>query len=133
MPTYTEVVARAQDQFLEALKRAQDRSVGVVESAGRVAAGIAPTRLLSGRLDGAVPPEQVVRLTLGFSERLIAQQRAYAERLVAALDSAGSEARSARTRQQAKKAPARPRTSGAKSGANANKRPTSVDAAAAGA
>jgi hypothetical protein len=131
--TYTEVVARAQDQFLEALKRAQDRSVGVVESAGRVAAGMAPTRLFSGRLDGAVPPEQVVRLTLGFSERLIAQQRAYAERLVAVLDSAGSEARSARARPQAKKAPARPRTSGAKSGANANKRPTSVDTAAAGA
>ncbi|HEY1634054.1 MAG TPA: hypothetical protein VGF64_04800 [Acidimicrobiales bacterium] len=131
MPTYTDVVARAQDQFLEALKRAQDRSVGVVESAGRVAAGIVPTRLLTGRLDGAVPPEQVVRLTLGFSERLIAQQRAYAERLVAALDSAGSEARSART-PQPRKAPSRPRTSGAKAGARSN-RPTGVDAAATGA
>jgi hypothetical protein len=133
VPTYTEVVARAEDQFLQALKRAQDRSVGVVESAGRVAAGIVPTRLLTRRLEGAVPPEQVVRLTLGFSERLIAQQRAYVERLVAALDSAGSEARSARTRPQARKAPTRPRTSGAKSGAAANKRPTSVDTAAAGA
>jgi hypothetical protein len=133
VPTYTDVVARAQDQFLEALARAQARSVGVVESAGRVAAGIAPTRLLTGRLDGAVPPEQVVKLTLGFSERLIAQQRAYAERLVAALDSAGSEARSARTGSRARKAPARPRTSGAKSGAGATKRPTSVDTAAAGA
>lgn len=133
MPTYTEVVGRAQDQFLEALKRAQDRSVGVVESAGRVAAGIVPARLLTGRLESAVPPEQVVRLTLGFSERLIAQQRAYAERLVAALDSAGSEARSARARPRARKAPARPRTSGAKSGAATNKRPTNIDTAAAGA
>jgi hypothetical protein len=133
MPTYTEVVARAQDQFLEALKRAQDRSVGVVESAGRVAAGIVPTRLLTGRLDGAVPPEQVVRLTLGFSERLIAQQRAYAERLVAALDSAGSEARSARTRPQARKAPSRPKTSGAKASVGSSRRPTRVDTAATGA
>jgi hypothetical protein len=88
---------------------------------------------LIGRLDGAVPPEQVVRLTLGFSERLIAQQRAYAERLVAALDSAGSEARSARTRPQARKAPARPKTSGAKAGVGSNRRPTGVDTAATGA
>jgi hypothetical protein len=132
VPTYTDVVARAQDQFLEALERAQDRTVGVVESAGRVAAGLVPSRLLTGRLDGAVPPEHVVRLTLGFGERLIAQQRAYAERLVTVLGSAGSEARSARARPQARKTPARPRTSGAKSGAGANKRPTSVDTAAAG-
>jgi hypothetical protein len=126
-------VARAQDQFLDALKRAQDRSVGVVESAGRVAAGIVPTRLLTGRLDGTVPPEQVVRLTLGFSERLIAQQRAYAERLLAALDSAGSEARSARSRPRPRKAPARPRTSATKTGGGADRRPTRVDTAATGA
>jgi hypothetical protein len=104
MAMYTDVVARAQDQFLEALQRAQDRSVGVMESAGRVAAGIVPTRLLTGRFDGAVPPQEVVKLTLGFSERLISQQRSYAERLVAALDAAGSEARSARTRPRAARA-----------------------------
>jgi hypothetical protein len=131
VPIYTEVVARAQDQFLEALKRAQDRTVGVVESAGRVAAGIVPTRLLTGRLDGAVAPEEVVKLTLGFSERLISQQRNYAERLVAALDSAGSEARSARTRPQAKRAAARPRTSSNRSRTTTDKRATRVDTAAA--
>jgi hypothetical protein len=131
VPIYTEVVARAQDQFLEALKRAQDRSVGVVESAGRVAAGIVPTRLLTGRLDSAVPPEEVVKLTLGFGERLISQQRNYAERLVAALDSAGSEARTARTRPQAKRAAARPRTSSNRSNASTDKRATSVGTAAA--
>lgn len=108
---YTEVVARAQEQFLEALQRAQDRSVGVVASAGRVAAGIVPTRLLTGRLDNAVPPEEVVKLTLGFGERLISQQRSYAERLVAALDSAGSEARTARTRTNARRPAARPKAS----------------------
>lgn len=118
MPIYTDVLARAQDQFLEALQRAQDRSVGVVASAGRVAAGIVPTRLLTGRIDGGVPPEEVVKLTLGFSERLISQQRNYAERLVAALDSAGSEARTGRTRPPAKRAAARPKASGAKSSAS---------------
>ncbi|HWC37032.1 MAG TPA: hypothetical protein VG476_00820, partial [Acidimicrobiales bacterium] len=107
MPIYTDVVAKAQDQFLEALERAQDRSVGVVASAGRAAAGIVPTRLLTRGIDGAVPPEEVVKLTLGFSERLISQQRSYAERLVAALDSAGSEARTGRTRPQTKRAAAR--------------------------
>jgi hypothetical protein len=127
---YTEVVARAQDQFLEALKRAQDRSVGVVESAGRVAAGIVPPRLLTGRLDGAVPPKEVVKLTIGFSERLISQQRNYAERLVAALSSAGSEARTARTRPQARGA-ARPRTTSNRSSATTDKRATSVGAASA--
>jgi hypothetical protein len=131
VPIYTEVVARAQDQFLEALKRAQDRSVGVVESAGRVAAGIVPTRLLTGRLDGAVPPEEVVRLTLGFGERLISQQRTYAEQLVAALDSAGTEARSARTRPQTRRAASRPRTSSNRSRSSTDKRASSVDAAAA--
>ena len=117
MPIYTEVVARAQDQFLEALERAQDRSVGVVASAGRVAAGIVPTRLLTGRIDGAVPPEEVVKLTLGFSERLISQQRSYAERLVAALDSAGSQGRPGRTRPQTKRAAARPKATGSRSSA----------------
>jgi hypothetical protein len=130
VPIYTEVVARAQDQFLEALKRAQDRSVGVVASAGRVAAGIVPPRLLTGRLDGAVPPEEVVKLTLGFGERLISQQRNYAERLVAALDSAGSEARTARTRPPAKRAAARPRTSSSRSSASTDRRATSDTAAA---
>ncbi len=117
MPIYTEVVARAQDQFLEALERAQDRSVGVVASAGRVAAGIVPTRLLTRRIDGAVPPEEVVKLTLGFSERLISQQRSYAERLVAALDSAGSEAQTGRTRPPTKRAAVRPKASGTRSSA----------------
>jgi hypothetical protein len=107
MAVYIDMVARAQDQFLGNLQRAQDRSVRLVASAGRVAAGIVPTRLLTGRFDGAVPPQEVVKLTLGFSERLISQQRSYAERLVTALDSAGSEARSARTRPRA--APTRPR------------------------
>ena len=122
MPIYTDVVARAQDQFLEALSRAQDRSVGVVESAGRVAAGIVPARLLTGGLEAAVPPKEVVRLTLGFGERLIAQQRDYADRLVAVLDTAGSEARTARARPSARKAAARPRTAGTKSDAGADKR-----------
>ena len=131
MPIYTDVVARAQDQFLEALKRAQDRSVGVVESAGRVAAGIVPIRLLTGRLDGAVPPVEVVKLTLGFSERLISQQRDYAERLVAAMDSAGSEARTARSRPRARRAATRPRASATRSRSTTDKRATSVDTAAA--
>jgi hypothetical protein len=117
VPIYTEMVARAQDQFLETLERAQDRSVAVVASAGRVAAGIVPTRLLTRRIDGGVPPEEVVKLTFGFSERLISQQRNYAERLVAALDSAGSEAQTGRTRPQAKRATTRPKASGTRSSA----------------
>lgn len=112
MSSYTEAVARIQDQFLDALERAQDRSVGVVESARRVASGIVPTRLLASR-DTAVPPEDVVKLTLGFSERLVAQQRAYAERLVAALDSDGSGTRPSGSRPRSKKAaaPAKARAS----------------------
>jgi hypothetical protein len=107
LPSYTEMVAVIQDQFLDALKQAQDRSVGVVESAGRVAAGIVPARLLTRRIDGAVPPEEVVKLTFGFGERLMAQQKSYAERIVAALDSAGSEASKARTTPRPRKAAAR--------------------------
>jgi len=129
---YTDVVARAQEQFLEALERAQDRSVGVIESAGRVAAGIVPARLLTRRLDGAVPPEEVVKLTLGFSERLISQQRHYAERLVAAVGSAGSEARSARTRPPASRAAARPKASSTRSDGATGKRATTAGTTAAG-
>jgi hypothetical protein len=134
VPTYTDVVARAQDQFLDVLKRAEDRSVGMVESAGRTAAGIAPTRTLIVRLDSAVPRAEVVRLTLGFSERLISQQRDYAERLAAAFDSAGSRARSAPKRAldtQTKKTAGRPRTTtGTRSSSAPDKRATSVDGAA---
>jgi hypothetical protein len=124
VPMYTEVVARAQEQFLQALQRAQDRSVGVVESAGRVAAGIVPTRLLTGRLDNAVPPKDVVKLTLGFGERLISQQRSYAERLVAALDAAGSEATSARTRPRATRAASGPKASGPKASGTRSRAPS---------
>jgi hypothetical protein len=137
VPTYTDMVARAQDHFLDALKRAEDRSVGIVESAGRAAVGIVPTRTLIGRLDSAVPrPEraEVVKLTIGFSERLISQQRDYAERLAAALDTAASQARSVPKRSQGtqtKKATGRPRTTtGTRSSSARDKRATSVDGAA---
>lgn len=134
MPTYTDMVARAEDQFLYVLKRAEDRSVGMVESAGRAAAGIGPTRTVIGRLDDAVPRAEVVKLTLGFGERLISQQRDYAERLVAALDTAGSKARSAprrAQRTQTKRGAGRPRrTTGTRSSGAADKRTTSVDGAA---
>ena len=124
MPTYTDMVARAQDQFLDALKRAEDRSVGIVESAGRAAVGIAPTRTLIGRLDSAVPRPEPKE----------AAEVVPAARLAAALDTAASQARSVPKRSQGtrtKKAAGRPRTTtGARSSSAPDKRATSVDDAA---
>lgn len=84
MTTYLELSKAAQDQVLETIKQGQELALGGVELWASTVAPLAKGQQLAVALDAPPAPKDVVSNSFGFAEQLLASQKSFAEKVVAA-------------------------------------------------
>lgn len=83
MTTYLEVSKAAQDQILATIKQGQELTLAGVELWASSVSPLANGEKLAVPFE-APAPKDVVANTFGFAEKLLASQKAFAEKIVAA-------------------------------------------------
>ena len=83
MTTYLELSKAAQEQVLETIKQGQELALAGVELWASTVAPLTKGQQLPVALDSPAPKD-VVANSFGFAEQLLASQKSFAEKVVAA-------------------------------------------------
>lgn len=86
MGAYTDVVSKAGDRVIDTVKQAEDLTVNAVSGVTERIGGLLPTLPAIPFADQLPRPEELVKISFNFTQRLVETQKDYALALVKALE-----------------------------------------------